>query len=99
MQRCPLCGSELVCRDSALWHWCVSPGCGAIFKDITWTEPLAGWPASAPPRAPRPSQAGPLRRAGRLPVGPRRRGGARPTAPAAVLALLSSRHDGGRGVR
>jgi hypothetical protein len=34
MQRCPLCGSELVCYDSALWHWCVSPDCGACFKDI-----------------------------------------------------------------
>jgi hypothetical protein len=34
MQQCPLCGSELVCTDSALWHWCISPECGACFRDI-----------------------------------------------------------------
>lgn len=34
MQRCPLCGSELECKDSALRHWCVSPDCGAYFSDI-----------------------------------------------------------------
>lgn len=34
MERCPLCGAALVCRDSALSHWCVSPECGAFFQDL-----------------------------------------------------------------
>lgn len=34
MERCPLCGHELVCRTSALRQWCLSPDCGAAFQDI-----------------------------------------------------------------
>lgn len=55
MQRCPQCGSELVCHDSALWHWCVSPECGACFKDIHLdgaARRLAGLSPAEPTPAP-----------------------------------------------
>ncbi len=34
MDRCPLCGSPLECREDALAVWCCSPECGACFRDL-----------------------------------------------------------------
>jgi hypothetical protein len=65
MQQCPLCGSELVCADSALWHWCISPECGACFRDIhldgaarRLAGPSPGERAPAGPAAPDDATAG-----------------------------------------
>lgn len=37
LDRCPLCGSPLECRDGGLTVWCCSPECGACFHDINTT--------------------------------------------------------------
>lgn len=35
MDRCPLCGSPLVCLEGLLTARCCSPECGACFEDVS----------------------------------------------------------------
>lgn len=32
---CPLCGSELICRETLGFLYCCSPECGACFRDVS----------------------------------------------------------------
>lgn len=53
LDRCPLCGSPLECRDGGLTVWCCSPECGACFHDVNTaglarvTDPSASARAAA----------------------------------------------------
>jgi hypothetical protein len=35
IQICPLCGSELICRETLGFVYCCSPECGACFRDLS----------------------------------------------------------------
>lgn len=34
LDKCPTCGSEVRCETTPGTVWCVSPECGAVFRDV-----------------------------------------------------------------